>query len=37
MTKEEALEILDTIPTIGEQVEALEIAIKSLEREIKGE
>lgn len=31
MTIKEALEYLDTIPTIGEQVDALEIAIKSLE------
>lgn len=31
MTIEEALYYLDTIPTIGEQVDALEIAIKSLE------
>ena len=31
MSIEEALEQLDTIPTIGEQVDALEIAIKSLE------
>ena len=31
MTREEAIEILDTIPTIGEQVDALEIAIRSLE------
>ena len=33
MTIEEALEILDTIPTIGEQVDALEMAIKALEQE----
>lgn len=33
MTKEEALEILDTIPTIGEQVDALEMAIKALEQQ----
>ena len=33
MTREEALEILDTIPTIGEQVDALDMAIKALERE----
>ena len=32
MTKEEALKILDTIPTIGEQVDALEMAIEALER-----
>ena len=32
MTNEEALEILDLIPTIGEQVDALEMAIKALER-----
>ena len=31
MTIKEALEYLDTIPTIGEQVDALEIAIRSLE------
>lgn len=33
MTREEALKVLDTIPTIGEQVDALEMAIKALERE----
>lgn len=33
MTREEALEILDTIPTIGEQVDALEMAIEALEQE----
>lgn len=33
MTREEALEILDWIPTIGEQVDALEMAIKALEQE----
>lgn len=33
MTKEEALKVLDTIPTIGEQVDALEMAIKALEQE----
>ena len=32
MKNEEALEILDLIPTIGEQVDALEMAIKALER-----
>lgn len=32
MTNEEALEILDTIPTIGEQVDALEMAIQALEQ-----
>ena len=32
MTREEALKILDTIPTIGEQVDALEMAIKALEQ-----
>ena len=32
MTREEALKILDTIPTIGEQVDALEMAIKVLEQ-----
>ncbi len=31
MTREEALQILDTIPTISEQVDALEMAIKALE------
>lgn len=31
MTKEEALAILDTIPTIGEQVDALEMAIEALQ------
>lgn len=31
MTIKEALEYLDTIPTIGEQVDALEMAVKSLE------
>lgn len=30
MTQEEALSILDTIPTIGRQVDALEMAIKAL-------
>lgn len=35
MTKQEALEILDTIPTIGDQVEALEIAIEALEASMK--
>ena len=33
MTREEALHWLDTIPTIGEQVDALEMAIKALEQE----
>lgn len=33
MTKDEAIQILDTIPTIGEQVDALEIAIEALEVE----
>ena len=32
MTREEALKILDTIPTIGEQVDALEMAIEALEQ-----
>ncbi len=32
MTNKEALEILDTILTIGEQVDALEMAIKALEQ-----
>lgn len=31
MTREEAIQILDTIPTIGEEVDALEMAIKALE------
>ena len=35
MTREEALQILDTIPTIGEQVDALEMAIQALEQEPK--
>lgn len=33
MTNKEALEILDTIPTIGEQVDALEMAIDALEQQ----
>ena len=33
MTREEALKILDTIPTISEQVDALEMAIKALEEQ----
>ena len=33
MTREEALQILDTIPTIGEQVDALEMAIEALEQQ----
>ena len=33
MTREEALEILDTIPTIHEQVDALEMAIEALENQ----
>ena len=33
MTREEALQILDTIPTIGEQVDALEMAIEALSTE----
>lgn len=36
MTKEEALEILDTIPTIHEQVDALEMAIEALENQKTG-
>ena len=36
MTKEEALKILDTIPTIGEQVDALEMAIEALTAQKKG-
>lgn len=31
MTNEEAIAILDTIPTISEQVDALEMAIEALE------
>jgi hypothetical protein len=33
MTKDEALNILNTIPTISEQVDALEMAIKALEQQ----
>ena len=33
MTREEAIEILNTIPTISEQVDALEMAIKALEQQ----
>lgn len=33
MTREEALQILDTIPTISEQVDALEMAIQALSQE----
>ena len=33
MDREEALKILDTIPTIGEQVDALEMAITALEQQ----
>ena len=36
MTYKEALEILDTIPTIGDQVDALEMAIKALEEKDQG-
>lgn len=32
MTREEALEILDRLPTIGEQVDALDMAIEALEQ-----
>lgn len=32
MTREEALEILDRLPTIGEQVDALEMAIEALKQ-----
>lgn len=32
MSEEEALQILDTIPTIGNQVDALEMAIDALEK-----
>ena len=33
MTIDEALKVLDTIPTIGEQVDALEMAIEALEKQ----
>ncbi len=33
MKKDEAIKILDTIPTIGEQVDALEMAIEALEQQ----
>lgn len=33
MSEEEALQILDTIPTIGNQVDALEMAIDALEKQ----
>lgn len=33
MTREYALKVLDTIPTIGDQVDALEMAISALEHE----
>ncbi|MBO7733858.1 MAG: hypothetical protein J6S67_14945 [Methanobrevibacter sp.] len=36
MTREEALEILNTIPTIHEQVDALEMAIEALENQKTG-
>ena len=36
MTKIEALKILDEIPTIGEQVDALEMAIEALEERKTG-
>lgn len=36
MTKERALEVLDQIPTIGEQVDALELAIEALESKKEG-
>lgn len=35
MKREEALQILDTIPTISEQVDALEMAIQALSQEQK--
>lgn len=35
MTREEALKILDNIPTKGDEVDALEMAIKALEQEPK--
>lgn len=34
MTYEKAIKILDTIPTIGEQVDALEMAIEALEKQM---
>jgi len=34
MTKEEALRILDTIPTKGDEVDALEMAISALEQSV---
>ena len=34
MTREEALRILDTIPTKGDEVDALEMAIEALERKV---
>lgn len=34
MTKEEALRILDTIPTKGDEVDALEMAIEALEQKV---
>ena len=33
MTIDEALKVLDAIPTIGEQVDALEMAIEALEQQ----
>ena len=36
MTREEALAILDTIPTISEQVDALEMAIEALQERKTG-
>lgn len=36
MTNEEAIAILDTIPTIGEQVDALEMAIEALQERKTG-
>ena len=35
MTKDEALYILDHIPTIGEQVDALEMAIEALSADVE--
>ena len=37
MTTERALEVLDTIPTKGEQVDALEMAIKALKKQLPKE
>ena len=37
MDKKRALEVLDQIPTIGEQVDALEMAIEALENSWKAD